>query len=138
MDKQQGPTEQHRELYQYPMINHNGKEKLGKIRMKSRPNHRCYRYFKKMILWKKYLPKPWCFFEMEKQFLKNSATNTGRHKIFLKVLYLWNNFNLPLKIIPQENFIPRWLHCEITKRQVAYCYTIFARELNKRKCFQTH
>ena len=26
MDKQQGPTEQHRELYQYPMINHNGKE----------------------------------------------------------------------------------------------------------------
>jgi len=26
MHKQQGPTVQHRELFQYPVINHNGKE----------------------------------------------------------------------------------------------------------------
>ena len=26
MDKQQGPTVQHRELYSHPVINHNGKE----------------------------------------------------------------------------------------------------------------
>ena len=26
MDKQQGPTVQHRELYQYPVINHNRKQ----------------------------------------------------------------------------------------------------------------
>ena len=26
MDKQQGPSVQHRELFQYPVINHTGKE----------------------------------------------------------------------------------------------------------------
>ena len=26
MDEQQGPPEEHRELYQHPVINHNGKE----------------------------------------------------------------------------------------------------------------